>query len=789
MNLLPDKGFVEKGWHKPGLYDERDIKLVGVNGETVFEKNGVRIPPHFSDTAATIVATKYLRKTMSGFTETGFDEVLDRLVTTISDKAGGESRFIDQLNEVVYDAQKEKWSYFYRTPDGFDQFKQFRDELRWFLYHQYAAFNSPAYFNVGIQTFPQTSACFILSVDDTLKDIMRWVGIESKIFKRGSGAGVNVSNIRGSEEELSGGGIASGPLSFMRIADISAGAIKSGGTTRRAAKMVIMNVDHPDIEEFVECKSVEERKAGVLSDAGYDVGMDGSAAPNILFQNANHSVRVTDKFMRAATNGNQHQLVSRTTGETVKEVPAKTLLEKIALSAWECGDPGVQFHDTINVWNTCTAEGGDINGSNPCSEYMHIDNSACNLASLNLLKFLTEGGRFDVDKFCHAVRLMILSQDVFVDMSSYPTHTIAGRAKRFRQLGLGFANLGGLLMSLGIPYDSRYGRWVASSISSLMTGMAYHVSTEMAERLSPFTDYDFNQNSMRFVLLQHSEAFKDYRKEKKNYTKELHKVPELERFLDDIDVTAGVVWDDVLRREKVYGVRNSQVTVIAPTGTIGLMMDCDTLGIEPELALVKTKTLAGGGTIQMVPKCLTSALTTLGYNRKTVADIVEHVKSGRSIADHPLIFGEHEKVFETSLGEPRLPWEAHVKMMAAVQPHISGAISKTVNMRETATVEDVMDVYTKAWELELKSIAVYRDGCKQVQPLTVDKPEEEPETVETTVASSERRMPLVRNSRTLNFDVGGCKGYLTVTEAPDGKTGGSVYQSLETGFYHRRTFR
>ena len=645
----------------------------------------------------------------------------------------------------------------------------FSDELSHLLITQRGAFNSPVWFNIGVDGVPQqASACFILSVDDTLDSILNWYTEEGLIFKGGSGSGVNLSHIRASCEPLQGGGTASGPVSFMRGADSSAGTVKSGGKTRRAAKMVILDADHPDIEDFIWCKAHEERKARVLAAAGFDMGVDGVDSISVQYQNANNSVRVTDDFMQAALDDKDWELIARVDGSTVKRVSARKLLKQIAEAAWECADPGMQFHSTINRWHTA-ANTGPISASNPCSEYVHLDNSACNLASVNLLSFLDSDDIFDVEGFCHAVRLLFTAQEIMVGNADYPTQAIGETTRAFRQLGLGYANLGALLMALGLPYDSDEGRAVAAAVTSLMTGEAYRVSVKTASRLGPFAGYHENRDHMLEVLDMHRSAADDI---------------DENLVADELLEAAQSVWDEVCEQAPINGVRNSQATVLAPTGTIGLLMDCDTTGVEPDLALVKQKKLVGGGTMEMVNQTIPRALHRLGYDEVRSQRILDHISEHHSVVGSPLE-EEHLPVFECSFGDNPISWQGHVKMMAAVQPLLSGAISKTVNVPTEATVEDLEQLFIESWKLGLKAVAVYRDNCKVDQPLNSGISDDSEEDTDTEISSSENAgraaqvsstpsresLPRIRQSRTFEFKVADCKGFVTVGEYDDGRPG------------------
>ncbi|GIU85441.1 MAG: ribonucleoside-diphosphate reductase subunit alpha [Acidimicrobiales bacterium] len=728
------------------VWERRDARIENfVDGTVAFEQKDVEFPVTWSQNATNIVSQKYFRGTPgTPERESSLRQMVERVVGTITSWGLADGYFTSTEEAEV-----------------------FADELRWLIIHQYASFNSPVWFNIGVPGVPQqASACFILSVEDTMDSILNWYVEEGIIFKGGSGAGVNLSKIRSSHEPLKGGGTASGPVSFMRGADASAGTIKSGGKTRRAAKMVILNVDHPDVEEFIWCKAREERKARVLRDAGFDMDLDGADSFSIQYQNANNSVRVTDEFMRAVLEDREWHLRAVTDGRIIKTVRARDLMRQIAQAAWECADPGMQFDTTINRWNTA-ANTGRINASNPCSEYMHLDNSACNLASLNLLKFLDEEGNFDVDGFKAAVQVVFTAQEILVGHADYPTEKIGETARRFRQLGLGYANLGALLMALGLPYDSEEGRAWAASITALMTGHAYAVSARIAARMGPFAGFAENREPMLRVLEQHRSA-----------AWEINDALAPEPVL----TAARAAWDEACRGARLHGVRNSQATVLAPTGTIGLMMDCDTTGVEPDLSLVKTKKLVGGGTMTIVNKTVPRALKKLGYDDHQIDEIVRYVDQHNSVIGAPHLRAEHLPVFACSMGDNPIHYMGHVRMMAAIQPFISGAISKTVNMPEDVSVEDVENLYIEAWKMGLKAVAIYRDNCKVAQPLQGKKRtrddagtlagEAEPVVVERVVHEPIRRkLPRDRRSRTFEFRVADCKGFVTVGEYPDGRPG------------------
>ena len=636
----------------------------------------------------------------------------------------------------------------------------FEAELKAILVNQYAAFNSPVWFNVGFEETPQCSACFILSIEDSMESILDWIRREGVIFRGGSGSGVNLSKLRSSKEQLSKGGYASGPVSFMRGADASAGTIKSGGKTRRAAKMVVLDVDHPDVEEFIWCKAHEEEKARVLEAAGYDMSLDSGDWASIQYQNANNSVRVTDAFMEAAEAGTDWNLTARTDGAVVDTMPAKKLLRDMAEAAWKCADPGVQYDTTINQWHTLPNT-GRINASNPCSEYMSIDDSACNLASINLLKYRREDGDLDVEAFEHTVDVMFLAQEILVGYSSYPTPEIERNAKAFRQLGLGYANLGALLMARGLPYDSDEGRAYAAAITALMTGRAYRKSAEIAGRMGPFAGYRPNAAAMIGVMAQHRAA--------------VGNIENTDSVPADLVSAARRAWDDALDLGEVHGYRNAQATVLAPTGTISFMMDCDTTGVEPDFSLVKSKKLVGGGEITIVNQTVKAALERLGYAPNEVSDIEAFVDEKNSVISAPHMKKEHYPVFDCAVGERAIHYMGHVKMMGAVQPFISGAISKTVNMPEDVTVEDVAGLYTDAWKLGVKAIAIYRDNCKVAQPLS-SKSQAAIENVTGVAAppvplTQRRRLPEDRVEVGRKFRVGDYEGYIHVGLYEDGTPG------------------
>lgn len=722
-----------------------------MTNKPVFEQRDVEFPDFWSLNAINIVAQKYFTGTPgTDERESSLKELINRVADTITRHGSKEDYF---------ESDKEAES--------------FKQELKYILATQRAAFNSPVWFNIGAPSrSQQASACFILGIEDTMPSILNWYKEEGMIFKGGSGSGINLSALRSSHESLGkSAGTASGPLSFMRGADASAGAIKSGGKTRRAAKMVILNASHPDVEEFIWCKAIEERKARVLQENGFDMSLDGKDSFSVQYQNANNSVRVTDDFMKAVVNDDDWQLVGVKTGKTIKTVKARDIFRQIAEAAWECADPGMQFDTTINKWHTAP-NAGRINASNPCSEYMHLDNSACNLASINLLKFLREDNTFDVAAFIHTVEIMFTAQEILVGYSEYPTESITKNAKAYRELGLGYANLGALLMAMGLPYDSDEGRAIAAAITALMTGQAYATSAKIAQRVGPFAGFHKDKEGMLKVLRMH-------REEVSNIDASL--------VSEELLSAAAAAWDDAVELGEMYGVRNSQASVLAPTGTIGLMMDCDTTGIEPDLGLVKVKKLVGGGTMSIVNQTVPRALKALGYSKTQVDDIVNYIDVEKTITGAPHLKKEHMPVFSCSMGDNPIHYMGHVKMMSAVQPFISGAISKTVNMPEEVTIEDVEQLHIEAWKLGLKAVAIYRDNCKVAQPLSMAKKEsdkqDEPATADSindkiiVKGAVRRSLPKVRNAKTFAFTVGGSKGFVTVGEYEDG-TPGEVFMQI-----------
>ena len=685
--LKLERVFSTEGTHP---YDEltwerRDVVQTNwKTGDTVFEQKGVEFPDFWSINASTIVTTKYFRGAVgTDAREWSLKQLIDRVVKTYP-KAG-----VDH-------------GYFAAPADA----ELFEHELTWLLVHQYFSFNSPVWFNVGTASPQQVSACFILAVDDSMDSILNWYKEEGFIFKGGSGAGLNLSRIRSSKELLSSGGTASGPVSFMRGADASAGTIKSGGATRRAAKMVVLDVDHPDIEEFVETKAREEHKIRALRDAGFDMDLGGTDITSVQYQNANNSVRVSDAFMRAVEDGTEFGLRGRKTGEVIEDVDARELFRKISEAAWQCADPGLQYDDTINDWHT-NPETGRITASNPCSEYMSLDNSSCNLASLNLMKFLKDDDTFDAELFAKAVEVIITAMDISICFADFPTEAIGDTTRDYRQLGIGYANLGALLMAMGLGYDSDGGRSMAAAITSLMTGTSYKRSAELAAIVGPYAGYARNAEAHQRVMRKHQAA--------NDTVRTMH--------AEDLAVhkLATKAWSDVVKVGAKNGFRNAQASVLAPTGTIGFMMDCDTTGIEPDFSLVKFKKLVGGGSMQIVNQTVPRALRKMGYQPEQVEAIVDFIAEHGHVIDAPGLRQEHYEVFDCAMGARALKPMGHVRMMAAAQPFLSGAISKTVNLPETATVEEIEDIYLQSWKLGLKATAVYRDNCKVGQPLSDGK--------------------------------------------------------------------
>ena len=733
--LRIDRRFTEAGTDAFDTveWESRDA-LIGDPANPAFEQRDIEFPSTWSQNATNIVAQKYFRGPLGApERERSVKQMIGRVAGTIAQwgRDGG----------------------YFASDDDADAFEA---ELGYILLHQMAAFNSPVWFNVGFEENPQCSACFILSVDDTMESILEWNTKEGRIFRGGSGSGINLSNIRGSTEQLSKGGSASGPVSFMRGADAWAGTIKSGGKTRRAAKMVVLNVDHPDIEHFIWCKAKEEDKAAALRDAGFDMSIDGEGFTSIQYQNANNSVRVSEEFMQAVEADEDWDLTARNGGETVKTVRARDLLNQMSEAAWRCADPGIQYDTTINDWHTCP-ESGRINASNPCSEYMHVDDSACNLASINLMKFRNPDGSFDTETFEHVVDTVFLAQEIVVGPSSYPTEEIGVNARAFRQLGLGYANLGAFLMSNGMPYDSDEGRAVAGSITALMTGRGYRKSAEIAAAVGTYEAYPDNSTAHNKVMRMHRDA---------SY--------ELPADTADTNLleAARRSWDEAVELGDTYGYRNAQATVLAPTGTISFLMDCDTTGIEPDFSLIKFKELVGGGQMTIVNGSVPLALETMGYTETEQDQIVAYINDKGTIIGAPALKDEHLPVFDVAVGERAISHMGHIKMMAAAQPFLSGAISKTVNLPETATVADIADTYSKGWSLGLKALAIYRDGSKTAQALRTDAGDAAGLTEEEAVPQPVRRkMPRERESITHKFSIAGHEGYITAGRYEDGEIG------------------
>jgi ribonucleoside-diphosphate reductase alpha chain len=724
-------------------WESRDAFIPGKE-RPAFDQKGVEFPRFWSQTATNIVAQKYFRGRMSSpERESSVRQMIGRVVDTTG-RWGREGGYFATDEEA----------------------ETFEAELKAILVNQLAAFNSPVWFNVGFEERPQCSACFILSIEDSMDSILDWIRREGVIFRGGSGSGVNLSRLRSSKEQLSKGGHASGPVSFMRGADASAGTIKSGGKTRRAAKMVVLDVDHPDILEFVWCKAREEEKARVLESAGYDMSLDSPDWSSIQYQNANNSVRVSDSFMQAVESDSDWNLTARVDGSVVETMKARDLLHQIADAAWRCADPGVQYDTTINSWHTLPNT-GRINASNPCSEYMSIDDSACNLASLNLMKFRREDGELDVEAFEHACDVVFLAQEILVGNSSYPTPEIERNAKAYRQLGLGYANLGALLMARGLPYDSDEGRAYAAAITALMTGRAYRKSAEIAARMGPFAGYRPNAAAMIGVIAKHRAS--------------VGNIAETDTIPADLLSAARKAWDDALDLGEVNGYRNAQATVLAPTGTISFMMDCDTTGVEPDFSLVKSKKLVGGGEITIVNKTVPLGLEKLGYAPTEVDQIVAYIDERNTIVGAPFVKTEHYPVFDCAIGERAVHHSGHVRMMGAIQPFISGAISKTVNLPESTTVDEVAQVYLDAWRLGVKAIAIYRDNCKVAQPLSGKSDKAQgvlaPAGGVAVAAPKRRRLPDDRTEVGRKFRVGEYEGYIHVGVFEDG-TAGDIFVDI-----------
>jgi len=751
---------IERYFTKPEIdpYDElewevRTASIEGADGRPVFEQKDVEIPSTWSQNATNVVASKYFRGPLAPkdgmVRERSVKQLIDRVINQIADWGRKDGYFASD-----------------------DEAETFRQELKYLLVNQYLCFNSPVWFNIGIEEQPQCSACFILSIEDSIDSILDWYKTEGKIFKGGSGSGINLSRLRSSKEHVSAGGLASGPVSFMRGADSVAGTIKSGGKTRRAAKMVILNVDHPDIEEFIWSKAKEEKKAYSLGEAGYDVSLDGDAWISIQYQNANNSVRVSDEFMRAVLDDGEWHTHYVQTGDTAQMYRARKLMRDIAQAAWDCADPGMQYDTTINDWHTCPNT-GPITASNPCSEYMHLDDSACNLASINLLKFLDDDvgahhdasprqTTFDVDAYKRTIATSIIAQEIIVSNSSYPTEKIRQNADAYRQLGLGYSNLGALLMCLGIPYDSGEGRSWCGALTAIMTGHAYATSAAISARMGPFAGYERNREPMLRVIEKHRAAADE--------------IPEAEATGLWLQEAARECWDNALALGREYGYRNSQATVIAPTGTISFMMDCDTTGIEPDIAIVKYKTLVGGGLMKIVNNTVPRALARLGYDEAQTSAIISHIDETGTIEGAPYLTDEHLPVFDCAFkaqnGSRTIHWLGHVKMMGAAQPFISGAISKTVNMPEESTVEDIEQAYIEGWRQGLKALAIYRDGSKRAQVLSTSKDDGATAASPDTTGHPIRwRLPATRASVTHKFSIEGHEGYLTAGLYEDGKPG------------------
>jgi ribonucleoside-diphosphate reductase alpha chain len=725
----------------------RDARIA--HGDRVsFEQRDVEFPVSWSQNATNIVAQKYFRGQLgSPMREHSVKQMIGRVAGTIAGWGAERGYFASDVDAVT-----------------------FEHELTHILLHQMAAFNSPVWFNVGFEESPQCSACFILSVEDNMESILAWNTKEGNIFRGGSGSGINLSKIRGSNEPLAKGGTASGPVSFMRGADAWAGTIKSGGKTRRAAKMVVLDVDHPDIRDFIWCKAKEEDKAAALRDAGFDMSIDGDGFYSIQYQNANNSVRVSDEFMRAVENDEDWHLTARVTGEpTGESIQARQLMKEMAEAAWRCADPGVQFDTVINEWHTSPVS-GRINASNPCSEYMHVDDSACNLASLNLMKFRRPDGTFDVESFEHAVDIMFLAQEIIVGPSSYPTEEIGANARAFRQLGMGYANLGAYLMADGMPYDSDTGRGTAAAITALMTGRGYLGSARTAAAMGAYDRYEENREAHNAVMRKHRDAS--------------YAIPREDCRDEGLLAAARDAWDEAVRVGERHGYRNAQATVMAPTGTISFLMDCDTTGVEPDFSLVKYKELVGGGQMTIVNKTVPAALKTLGYGTEHIEQIIAYINEQGTIIGAPGLEAEDLPVFDVAVGERAISYLGHIKMMGAIQPFLSGAISKTVNMPQTATVEDIADAFIQAWRMGVKALAIYRDGSKTAQALRTDAQTEKPATVDVQaevdkavadalakVGPKRRRMPRERQSITHKFSIGGHEGYITAGMYEDGTVG------------------
>jgi len=724
-------------------WERRDVVMTNWrDGSINFEQRGVEFPDFWSVNAGNIVTTKYFRGAVgTPQREWSLKQLVDRVVNVYTSTGRENGYFASDADAEIFD-----------------------HELKYALIHQIFSFNSPVWFNVGTSAQQQVSACFILSVDDTIESILNWYSEEGQIFRGGSGAGVNLSRIRSSKELLTSGGTASGPVSFMRGADASAGTIKSGGATRRAAKMVVLDVDHPDIADFVETKAREENKIRALRDAGFDMDLGGQDIVSVQYQNANNSVRVSDEFMRAVEDAGQFDLLARRTGEVLETVDAKSLFRKIAQAAWECADPGLQYDDTINDWHT-NPESGRITASNPCSEYLSLDNSSCNLASINLLKFLLPDDTFDVERFAQVSELIITAMDISITFADFPTEKIGQITRDYRQLGIGYANLGALLMATGHAYDSAGGRAIAAAITSLMTASAYRKSAELAGIVGPYEGYAKNAAAHKRVMRKHADASASVRP--------------AAAFDEAILDLANKTWEQCLTLGEANGYRNAQASLLAPTGTIGFMMDCDTTGIEPDLALVKFKKLVGGGSMQIVNQTVPRALKNLGYQPEQAEAITEFIGEHGHVVNAPGLKTEHYEVFDCAMGERSISPMGHVRMMAAVQPMLSGSISKTVNMPESATIEDVEEIYYEGWKLGLKALAIYRDNCKVGQPLSVAKPKDKEQAAAAPAPAAEphehrpvrRRLPKTRSATVTRFDVAGAEGYMTASTYPDDGVG------------------
>ncbi|MHB9130773.1 MAG: vitamin B12-dependent ribonucleotide reductase [Armatimonadota bacterium] len=764
--LRIERCFTREGVHQYDEveWDHRYASITAENGEIIFEANDVEMPSFWSQTATNVVVSKYFKVGLGQASrETSLKTLISRVVDTITVWGREDGYFVTDAEAKI-----------------------FSDELTHLLLYQKAAFNSPVWFNIGVEKEPQCSACFINSVQDTMEAILGLARTEGLLFKFGSGTGTNFSTLRSCRERLSNGGYASGPVSFMRGYDSFAGVIKSGGRTRRAAKMVVLNIDHPDIRDFIQCKAHEEKKAWALIDAGYDGSFGGEAYASVMFQNSNNSVRVTDDFMDAVIRDTEWSTRAVTDGEKLETMKARELMRDIADAAHLCGDPGMQFDTTVNDWHTCP-NSGRINASNPCAEFMFIDDSACNLSSLNLMKFRKENGDFDVDAFRRAVKIMILAQEIIIDRATYPTPQITINSKRFRPLGLGYANLGALLMANGLPYDSAEGRALAGALTAIMTGESYKTSAEISSRMGPFSEYMKNREPYLQVMGKHRA--------------QVDRIERL-RSIRDLIKQARTIWDEAIKAGEQYGYRNAQTTLLAPTGTIGFMMDCDTTGVEPDIALVKYKKLSGGGLFKIVNQTVPEALKQLAYSEAQISEILQYIEKNDTIEGAPGLKEEHLPVFDCAFkpanGLRTIHYMGHLRMMSAVQPFLSGAISKTVNLPHNATIEEIMDLYIEAWRLGLKAVAIYRDGCKRTQPLNTKLDSNSAKTAKKNEAAVvearttfRRRLPDERVAITHKFSVGGHEGYVTVGQYEDGMPGeifvkmskqGSVVSGLMDSF-------